>query len=359
MRSESRTQMSRIFAIPTEPANYTLDLIENVYKPLGVEYAFMHGCSVAAKNAEEYKTVPQGLIGWMHFCIYILRNNDAIIINEYVGWRNSLLLLLNILFYHKPIAIESDTQLSVPLNPFKRLLKMAWLRLIFCRPYVYGFAGGSYVHKDLFRHYGMAENRIFLMPLVVDNSKYSKSRDCENRSFTFGYLGRLVGVKQVDEMLKAFSVTKSDARFLVVGSGDQIVSLKESYGDESGITFTGALFGDDKIKAIHKMDCLILYSSYEPWGLVVNEALAAGVPVIVSDKVGARFDLVNAVGDMGETGFVVSSENCEELTAAMERMMSDRKRHRQLRCNAIKRMEYWNYGLYRKQLESWIGKVAK
>ena len=71
------------------------------------------------------------------------------------------------------------------------------------------------------------------------------------------------------------------------------------------LPIAGALYGEAKVKALHRFDVLVLPSAYEPWGLVVNEALEAGVPVIVSDRVGARKDLVE-----GErpTGLVVAVE---------------------------------------------------
>ena len=61
-----------------------------------------------------------------------------------------------------------------------------------------GFAGGTFSHKDLFRYYGMKEERIFLMPLMVNNARfYSKHRFFPD-TFTFLYVGRLIKSKGVE-----------------------------------------------------------------------------------------------------------------------------------------------------------------
>ena len=66
-------------------------------------------------------------------------------------------------------------------------------------------------------------------------------------------------------------------------------------------------------------DAFVLPSSYETWGLVVNEAMQFGLPVIVSNQVGCRLDLVRE----GETGFVFQSGDAVSLATYMQRMMGD------------------------------------
>lgn len=359
----------KILALVTEPAEYTLDLIENIYRRIGVDYVFMHGRSEAGKGEENIEIAPAGIGPWIRFAATVLRKYEALVINEYTSPRNAILLLMDILYFHKPVAIESDTQLSIPSNGLKRLAKSLWLNFIFRSKYVYGFAGGSFAHKDLFRHYGMDERRIYLMPMMVDNPKYGCFKGREHvsaRAFRFGYLGRLVALKQVDKIVESIGELKKsglDIAFDIVGDGEEREAIAKAAAGLP-VAFKGRLFGEEKIKALQSLDCLILYSSYEPWGLVVNEALSAGVPVIVSDKVGARFDLVEELDveeksgrkkHFGATGLVVSSEDRAELTSAMERMVLDRACYESFKHNALERMKYWNYDLYSRQFVKWIG----
>ena len=120
--------------------------------------------------------------------------------------------------------------------------------------------------------------------------------------------------------------------------------------------FEGALFGDAKIEMLHKIDCLVLYSSYEPWGLVVNEALASSVPVILSDKVGARRDLVEAVPS---TGMVAKWDDITDLAEKMRTMMADVTFWSECKNNALCRMKEWSYGLYGKCFDRFLTAVAQ
>jgi glycosyltransferase involved in cell wall biosynthesis len=82
----------------------------------------------------------------------------------------------------------------------------------------------------------------------------------------------------------------------------------------------------------------ILPSDYEPFGVVVNEAMLCGCPVIVSDRVGARADLVKN----GETGFIYPCGNIEALTKILQEVLPDRDRLEKMGVAATKLMEYWS-----------------
>ncbi len=85
-------------------------------------------------------------------------------------------------------------------------------------------------------------------------------------------------------------------------------------------------------------DILVLPSEYEPFGLVVNEAMLCRCPVIVSDRVGARFDLVRE----GETGFVFPCGDSDALVAALLQALRDRARLRRMGEAARERMSSWS-----------------
>lgn len=330
-----------IFAVLVEPANYTLDLIKNVYEPRRVEFAFIKGNSQA--SAVESHTLSGICALWRR-----LKAHDAVIINGYTGALCLIAIWLNILFFKKPMALDSDTELRIPANKVKRLAKRAWLHFLFTRKYCYGFAGGNYGHKQLFRYYGMAEERIFLMPMMVDNDKYKRDLpDSPHNPFRFGYLGRLVSHKQIDKVIEALP---EGCELHIVGNGEDRLKL-EAMANGKKVVFHGKAFGDEKIKLLHSLDCLVLYSSYEPWGLVVNEALASGIPVIVSDKVGAKKDLVEG---SRPTGIVVPTDDTSTLAVAMQEMATQADLWKGFSKNAVARMMNWDYKLYVRNFDSWV-----
>lgn len=346
----------KIFALLCEPADYTLDLIAHVYDVRGIAYAFVNNASVASAQeiSGEERIVPRGLFGKLSFFCRILSRYDCLIINGYTGIDCLCLILLNMLSHRHPMTLESDTELRIPKQPLRRLVKWLWLHFLFTRKYVYGFAGGNYRHKDLFRFYGMMEDRIFLAPMVVDNEKYALAeRKVDACIFNFGYVGRLVDIKQVDKIIAAIGLLVAKGHkvsLTVVGDGPERPRL-ERLATTLPVEFTGKVFGEAKIRILHGIDCLILYSSYEPWGLVVNEALASGIPVIVSDKVGACKDLVE--GDE-PTGLVAKWDDVNDLAKKMEVMLSDSEERGKKQANAISRMSVWNYELYGQNFDSWL-----
>lgn len=353
-------QKSKVFAIVHEPASYYVDRDKAVYENEGIDYCYMNSCSEAKsellKSDSALMNMPfKKLLSTLR---YILRNNDIIFASGYVGTVFYLIFLLNI-WYRKAIGIDSDTQLRIPSNPLKRFVKWTWLSMVFRNRHYYGLAGGSGSHKELFRHYGMAERRICMMPMMVNNAKFvCHNRNYDRPVFRFLYVGRIVDVKNIPIMLQAFAKDfslRNDVELRIVGKGDMLPKLSAEYASCQNIVFAGAKYGDELLKEYRNASALILPSSYEPWGLVVNEAMAAGLPVIVSDQVGAAHDLV----EDRDTGFIFPYQDADKLAEYMQLLVVDRALYREYSKNAAKLMkEFWNYDFYTKCLKEFIDKAS-
>jgi glycosyltransferase involved in cell wall biosynthesis len=136
------------------------------------------------------------------------------------------------------------------------------------------------------------------------------------------FLGRLEPHKGLLDLLVAFRQLKQkiDAvSLLIVGDG----SLSDIVIDESrlghSVHYLGRLVGEHIWEAYALADIFVLPSHFEPWGLVINEAMASGLPVIVSDRVGCIDDLVLPQA----TGLVVAARSPDDLLAAMEALAMD------------------------------------
>ena len=340
----------KIFVFLVEPAEYTLDLIENIYKPRGISWCFLRKKSLAAPRCVSGMGCLEGwaFLKKVKYIVDILKRNDFIVINGYMSAEFLILFAVNFFFY-KPIAIESDTPLRVPGQWAARFLKWIYLSIVFRNPCVFGWAGGNFAHKKLFSHYGMKPEHIHLMPMMIDVSRYLREdlcASCLTSSFHFLYLGRLVDIKGIDILIRAFLrlVNEHEAVSLdIVGSGPLESEFKNKLKGERRVVFHGALFGDAKIRMLWDCQALVLPSTQEPWGLVVNEAMAAGLPVIVSDAVGACRDLVAGSG----AGFVFQSGDEDALLDCMRNMISNKERYQE---QAMKARQYmtniWNYDLY-------------
>ena len=181
----------KVFCYFVEPASYTVDLSENIHLQNGIDFAFIKDKSVAKsiKKVDGFVYLSKmSIFGRLRYIYDVCKKYDLIIIN---GYNNYVFILTFIGFFlnissNKYIGIESDTQLRIPSNNLKRIIKYIYLKFIFSNNFILGFAGGSKTHKELFRYYGMSEGNIFLMPMMVDNNKFfNKSKSEGKESFIF------------------------------------------------------------------------------------------------------------------------------------------------------------------------------
>lgn len=136
------------------------------------------------------------------------------------------------------------------------------------------------------------------------------------------YVGRLAPEKNLELLIREFN---SNGRPLsIAGEGLQKEHLRNIAKDN--IRFLGHIPNDQLPEIYEQHDVLILPSLYEPWGLVVEEALFRGLPVIASDKVGSASDMVAAL----KTGVVFSLSDPDGLRNAVhevEKNYETLKRH--------------------------------
>jgi len=148
----------------------------------------------------------------------------------------------------------------------------------------------------------------------------------EERPFIF--VGRFVPKKNLATLLRAYAIyrsqTASSPRALVLaGAGPDEAALRaeaERLGVAAHVQFTGFLTAAQVADRLAGSLALLLVSVEEQWGLVVNEALAVGLPVIVSQQVGARDALVRNLVN----GFVVEQHSMASIVCAMLAMTADK-----------------------------------
>jgi glycosyltransferase involved in cell wall biosynthesis len=175
---------------------------------------------------------------------------------------------------------------------------------------VYGSKSRDYLTK-----LGLDKSRIFITGNTTDNSfyynntnKFRTKRDYLLRQYglpakNFIYIGRFSKEKNIILLLKAYERLKSQNNWglILIGNGPQRIELI-NYIEEHNLRHVfmpGFQQKENLPQFLIVSDVFILPSIYEPWGLVVNEAMAAGLPVLVSQKCGCYPDLI----DEGVNGF--------------------------------------------------------
>lgn len=130
------------------------------------------------------------------------------------------------------------------------------------------------------------------------DSVLAHRRQRSERKFVFLFVGRLAYEKGVLDLLECFNDVFSEQENVLlrlVGNGPLIKDIHDFVSSNHcvNIEILGALSGDALLSSYLNADCLVLPSTLEPWGLVVNEALCLGCPVLVSDRCGCTPDLVD------------------------------------------------------------------
>lgn len=130
----------------------------------------------------------------------------------------------------------------------------------------------------------------------------------------FLFVGRLVAVKNVKTIIKAFKkLNDKNSVLVIIGSGNEENNLHKEAENMSNVIFTGRLEGDDLYKWYNVATAFILASYREPFGAVTNEALLAGNWVIISNKAGSQ-----CLVKPGVNGDVFNPMDIDELTHKME-----------------------------------------
>ncbi len=126
--------------------------------------------------------------------------------------------------------------------------------------------------------------------------------------------------KGVDLLIRAFrQVSGEDLCLVIMGDGKERSRLEELAKGDDRIRFVGYCEGQKKHTYFAVAEIFVLASYYDPWGLVVNEAMQWGCAVIATDSTGCVERLVRD----GENGFVVKAGNVEELVRALQKVVED------------------------------------
>ena len=225
-----------------------------------------------------------------------------------------------------PMAIRGDSHLlgrrPISLRILKRFLHGRWI------PRFSAYLTVGKLNEDYYRHYGADENRFFPVRHFVDNEwfaaqseaartnreKLRRHWDIPSNAVVFVFCGKLVETKRPKDILLALEqLDREDTHALFVGDGPYRQECEEFAASRNlPVTFAGFLNQGELPEAYAASDVLLL-PSRETWGLVVNEAMASGLPAIVSDQTGCAPDLVLPE----KTGRVIPHGEINVLASAM------------------------------------------
>jgi glycosyltransferase involved in cell wall biosynthesis len=169
------------------------------------------------------------------------------------------------------------------------------------------FISASHGGKKLFESYGVPESHCFRACLCVENADYFPLSEQEQRPFDFIFCGRIEAVKNpfftLDVALRVAKNLGRKVSILFVGSGsleDEVRKSAARFPDLLEATFNGFAL-QHALPALYRSARLFIFPTrWDPWGVVANEACAAGLPVLVSPYAGVSGELILD----GQNGFI-------------------------------------------------------
>jgi glycosyltransferase involved in cell wall biosynthesis len=223
-----------------------------------------------------------------------------------------------------------------------------------------------------YRDYGVAVERITLVPYVTDNDHFQAAcvRARPQRETLRGqwgiapgrsvllFVGRLSQEKGLATLLEALRLLDEKERPWLLVGGDGPLSRRlrrlaaASLGND--VKFLGFV-SPSRLPALYDLcDALVLPSQHEPWGMVVNEVMNAGKPLILSDRVGCAHDLLKE----GENGLSFPAGNPQALAEVIRRVIHDPEFRDRAGAASLRIVSRWNTGLAVAGLRTALARVA-
>jgi glycosyltransferase involved in cell wall biosynthesis len=209
---------------------------------------------------------------------------------------------------------------------------------------VFGVIGEN-ARQHLSRH-GISEDRMVFSPYAVDTGLFESQKrkfkraavrrqmGLKEKDFVLLFSGKLIPRKEPLLLLEAMGKLREypDLKLIIVGDGPmkgEVEKAATRYIPKK-LVFQGFVNQSQLGRYYRAADLFVHPSNFETWGLVINEAMQFGLPVVTSDQVGCRIDLVKP----GFTGFIFPAGDVEVLTSHLKHMLSNPALTRKMGQNA-------------------------
>jgi len=268
--------------------------------------------------------------------------DNPTIINEIESWKADAVLVygwnfkshLKCLRYFKgklPVYFRGDSTMLDKNKSVKSILRRIILKWVYTHVDIAFYVGKSNV--DYFKKHGLRKSQLAFAPHAIDNNRFTSNEKTKNQAleirhslninesdFVFLFAGKLEYKKNPEILLEAFISASFDKNIhlVIVGNGELETILK-SKSISKNIHFLN-FQNQSNMPGVYEMANTFILPSAGPgesWGLAVNEAMANGKSIIVSDKCGCAQNLVV----QGLNGFVFESQNFIELKQYLIKMV--------------------------------------
>jgi glycosyltransferase involved in cell wall biosynthesis len=280
---------------------------------------------------------------------------DAVWLHGY-NYAASVLAFLAAKSKGLPVLMRGETHIALSRPGWKRLVRDRILSLAY--RFVDRFLAIGTSNRLYYRSLGVPPERIFDVPYTVDNDRFiaAGSLTAEERRKVreqYGlpqqepvilYASKFMRRKHPDSVVRAAAILRDrgqKATLLMIGTGEMEGELRDLVRSSNltNVIFGGFVNQADLPRVYGASDIFVLPSTDEPWGLIVNEVMCAGLPVVVGSRVGCVADLVRE----GINGRCVEAGDDESLARALEELVAQPARRRAMGKESLAIIRNWSY----------------
>jgi glycosyltransferase involved in cell wall biosynthesis len=268
-----------------------------------------------------------------------------------------------------PVFFRGDSTLLDEQSGIRKIIRNFFLRFVY-RYVDYAMYAGK-ANKNYFLENGLKENQLVFMPHAIDNNRFALSEEKINAAtqlrnklqiaedaIVFLFAGKLEPKKQPHFLAKIFNqLPIKNIHLIIAGNGILEDQLKKDFAHAPNIHFLD-FQNQQSMPALYAACNVFILASKGPgetWGLAVNEAMAAGKPVIVSNACGVAYDLVYEA----ETGFVFEKSNEQELKKCITYFSENKGLLKNMGNNCTERISKYSFKEQVDAIESVVLKKAK
>ena len=291
-------------------------------------------------------------------------NADVVIVHGWAYLSNWIIFLFSFLFKSR-IWIRGESPLNQELKKSKKTLfikNIVFKHFLFKIIDKFLYIGKQ--NKDFYTYYGVDEKDLIFAPYAVNNdyfeSEYKKYKDktpelkkefnIPNNNIVLISSGKYIEKKRPLDILEAFKRQQNDnISLILVGEGHLREQMEEKIKNENirNVTLTGFVNQSQISKYYCVADTFILASTLgETWGLVVNEAMNFGLPIIVSDTPGSAYDLIIP----NKNGFIFKTGDINELAKNIKYICENKEFRNSAKKYSLKRIKEYSYDIMIKNI---------
>jgi glycosyltransferase involved in cell wall biosynthesis len=256
-----------------------------------------------------------------------------------------------------PVMMRGDTHLGLPRGDIKAALRQPVMGALYSlcdRLLAIGSANAAF-----YRAMGAPDHKVFMVPLCVDNDRFMSAANLNTDQRAevrrrYGvpldrplvlYAAKFITQKRPDHLLEAVrrlnAASTKPFTLLMAGSGELEPKLHAICvaGSLNNVIFSGFINQSQLPGLYAASDIFVLPSEQEPWGLAVNEAMCAGLPIVISREAGCVADLVQD----GINGFTPAADDIDGFAKSLQRLIEDEELRRRQGRASLELISGWGY----------------